>query len=638
MGFLNPLWLLLGVSISVPLILHLLQRHQGPRVVFPAVRYLKRAEREHARRIRLRQLVLLLLRIAALLLLAGAAARPFLRSAGANHAPMAVVIVLDNSMSSALVKGDRRVLDELKDRALETLQRAGPDDRFWLLRAGAAWEPALPGDARTIALRVRETQPTASRSNLIDAAARARSILAQGSQGRASEIQILSDLQASNMRGTFAGQRNGNMRVVVWNPERKAEPNASINGVVLGGGLPPRAGERSTVVVDIGGNLRDSVNVRLSIDGRTTGAAIATPGSSAVLALPPRAAGLISGEVEIDADALRMDDRRYFVATINAAPRVMLAGSLPFVSQALDVLANAKRITRAASDADVVIAPGGTAATTAPSIVVLAPASPLELPAVNRRLAAAGIDWRYVQRPPADLGLRGTSASDELLRSLANVRVMKPYALTRASRATADTVLLRLEDGSPYAVRGDRARGGRFVLLASSLTPDATTLPTSTAMIPLLDRLTGAWSAPAIPRSEVLPGERVSMPASADEVILPSGARTRVGGGEGFSEANVPGLYRVVSMGKVIGAFVVNPVPAESELRYSRAASLKRALPGVTLIDADNAEAWRKSIFTSRVGKEIWRGLILALLLLLLAEGVVAAGERGAAVQNRQAA
>ena len=143
MGFLNPLWLLLGASVAVPLILHLLQRHQGPRVIFPAVRYLRRAEREHARRIKLRQLLLLLLRIAALLLLAFAAARPFLRSAGVSHEPTAAVIILDNSMSSSLVRGDRRVLDELKARALETLNRAGPDDRFWLLRAGSPWTVPL---------------------------------------------------------------------------------------------------------------------------------------------------------------------------------------------------------------------------------------------------------------------------------------------------------------------------------------------------------------------------------------------------------------------------------------------------------------------------------------------------------------
>src|SRR5690606_21670512 len=201
MGFLVPALLALAAAAVVPIVLHLLQRHQGPRVVFPALRYLRRAEKESARQIRLRQLLLLLLRVAALLLLALAAAQPFIRGAGASHEPSAVAIILDNSLSSGTVSNDRRVLDDLKARALETLERAGPDDRFWLLRAGAPWEPALPGDAETTAARVRETEPTAAASDLAAAVTHAAALLATGAEGRAREIQILSDAQASAFRG-----------------------------------------------------------------------------------------------------------------------------------------------------------------------------------------------------------------------------------------------------------------------------------------------------------------------------------------------------------------------------------------------------------------------------------------------------
>src|SRR5688500_3171529 len=224
MGFLNPLWLLLGAAVAVPLILHLLQRHQGPRVIFPAMRYLRRAEREHARRIKLRQLLLLLLRVAALVLVALAAARPFLRSGGSGHEPTAVVIILDNSMSSGLVSGDRRVLDELKDRALETIARAGPDDRFWLLRAGAPWEPALPGDALMTASRIRSTQPTAASADIVASVERARSILEQGAGGRAREIQVLSDLQLGNLRGQSKAN-DDKTALIVWTPKRPAVGN-----------------------------------------------------------------------------------------------------------------------------------------------------------------------------------------------------------------------------------------------------------------------------------------------------------------------------------------------------------------------------------------------------------------------------
>src|SRR5690554_4558478 len=151
MGFLSPLLLLLGLAVAVPLVLHLFQRQHGPRVVFPALRYLRRAEMENARRIKLRQLLLLALRLAALVLIALAAARPFVRAVGDGHLPTAAVIILDNSMSTGLVDGERRVFDALQARALEALAQAGPDDRFWLIRAAQPWEPAVPGGAEATA-------------------------------------------------------------------------------------------------------------------------------------------------------------------------------------------------------------------------------------------------------------------------------------------------------------------------------------------------------------------------------------------------------------------------------------------------------------------------------------------------------
>src|SRR5688572_27556644 len=261
MGLLNPLLLLLGAAAAVPLLLHLLQRHQGPRFVFPALRYLRRAEKESARRIRLRQILLMLLRMVAILLIAFAAARPFWRAGGVGHSPTAVVIILDNSMSSGAIDGETRVLDQLKERALEMLAAAGPDDRFWLLRAGAPEEPALVGDASTTILRVRETEPTVARADLAQAITHARALLAAGAEGRATEIHLLSDLQISNF--TASVRATSGTPLVVWHPDADAPRNRAIAAVEVGGGLSPIAGQRTNVTSAIIGADDDAANVRL---------------------------------------------------------------------------------------------------------------------------------------------------------------------------------------------------------------------------------------------------------------------------------------------------------------------------------------------------------------------------------------
>ena len=77
MSFLAPFYLLLAGAAAVPLLLHLLRRHIATRVDFPAARYLARAEQEHSRSLRLRNLLLMLLRVLLVLALTMAAARPF---------------------------------------------------------------------------------------------------------------------------------------------------------------------------------------------------------------------------------------------------------------------------------------------------------------------------------------------------------------------------------------------------------------------------------------------------------------------------------------------------------------------------------------------------------------------------------
>ncbi|HEY4130242.1 MAG TPA: BatA domain-containing protein, partial [Gemmatimonadaceae bacterium] len=100
MSFLAPWFLALAGAVAVPLLIHLMRRRIGARIEFPAARYLARAEREHSRTLRIRNLLLMLLRVLAILAIAIAAARPVARWIGSGHAPTALAIVVDNSMSS----------------------------------------------------------------------------------------------------------------------------------------------------------------------------------------------------------------------------------------------------------------------------------------------------------------------------------------------------------------------------------------------------------------------------------------------------------------------------------------------------------------------------------------------------------
>src|SRR5688500_15557811 len=153
-SFLFPAALALAAAAIIPLLIHLWRRRLGARIDFPAARYLARAEREHSRRLRLRNLLLMIARVAAVVMLAIAAARPMTNVGSVGHAPTALAIVLDNSMSSALAAGGTTTLARLTDAARRAIDALDAGDRVWLITAGGRITAGTPADIRAALDRV----------------------------------------------------------------------------------------------------------------------------------------------------------------------------------------------------------------------------------------------------------------------------------------------------------------------------------------------------------------------------------------------------------------------------------------------------------------------------------------------------
>jgi hypothetical protein len=207
------------------------------------------------------------------------------------------------------------------------------------------------------------------------------------------------------------------------------------------------------------------------------------------------------------------------------------------------------------------------------------------------------------------------------------VRLRQVYPLAAHDVGPADSVLLRLADGTPWAVRGTRQVGGAYILLASPLTAEASTLPTSAAMLPLMDRLTGGWAAVEPPRMDAPPGSGILLPETADAVERPDGTRDAVAAGVTYQLGTEPGVYRIVRGDSILAAYAVNPAAAADLSRLDRR-SLAQRLPGWTMHVTTDAAAFGRAAFRERLGRELWRPLLLALLALLALETVIAAAGR----------
>lgn len=98
-SFLSPLFLVGAIAAAIPILLHLFHRKTEVVIDFPAVRLLTRAPVQQHRRRRLRELILLALRVVALVLLALSFARPYFAGSAAPESAPLTVIALDTSMS-----------------------------------------------------------------------------------------------------------------------------------------------------------------------------------------------------------------------------------------------------------------------------------------------------------------------------------------------------------------------------------------------------------------------------------------------------------------------------------------------------------------------------------------------------------
>ena len=98
MSFLFPAFFIGALAIGVPIILHLWKRDAAPRVAFSDVRLLRQAPVLQTSHRRLRELLLLALRITALLLVVLAFTRPFFDASGLMARDLTVVVI-DRSFS-----------------------------------------------------------------------------------------------------------------------------------------------------------------------------------------------------------------------------------------------------------------------------------------------------------------------------------------------------------------------------------------------------------------------------------------------------------------------------------------------------------------------------------------------------------
>lgn len=591
MSFLQPLWLLLGVGAAVPLVLHLMRRRIHRRVEFPAVAYLARAERENIRQIKMRNMLLMVLRILAVLAFALAAARPLGAFFGSGHVPTALALVLDNSLSTSAVVGDQAVLASLRQAARQGVQQANSADRLWLVTADGQ---VVGGAKEAILDAIDKTDALAGAGDLATAVTRAAGLVSGAGLG-ARQVAIVTDAQASSWRARVV---TGDVPLALLAPRLTTPAN---HGVVLAEARPARWTPGGSVVARTIGT--DSATYRIALGNLRLASGTARGGEELTAHASPAADGWRAGVVELAPDELRGDDARHFAVWVGSAPNVRVdptAGA--FTRTAFDALVQSRRV-----------APGGDVTLGAADAVgklpalLLAPNDPVRLGAANRALERLGVPWRFGPARREETVARGTRFE--------GVKVIQRYTLVAQAGAKADT--LATAGGDAWAVAGDQ-----YVLLGSALEPAATDLPIRAGFVPWLgDMIAQHLAGGASGIVYAAPGANLTLPAAVDALEASDGATTRAAG---LTAAPArPGVYFLKRGPARVGALVVNPEPEESDLRRVELAALRDRLRGRTPVVTTDPAEWSRALFASGSQRPLQLPLLLLAIAFLAAESFV---------------
>lgn len=676
MSFLAPLFLLGLAALAIPVLLHLVQRERKRVVEFPSLMFLRKIPYQSVRRRRIQHWWLLFLRLAALLLIVAAFARPFLRggdvSAAAATGARELVILLDHSYSMGY--GDR--WDRARRAAREAVQGLSAEDRgtLVLFATGAQIEVRASADRGPLISAIDAARVGSGATKFGPALKLAQSVLAESRLPRR-EVLLISDFQKIGWNqdegvhlpeGTtltpvpIADAKTSNLTLSSVNLQRTVFSGQE--RVIVTAGLVNR-GETNV----------DGVEVSLELEGRaiqTERVAVEKGGGAATVTFAPftLTASHTRGSVRSAADALVADNVLHFVVSPgekipvlvvergNAArdaslylTRALAIGSSPIFDVTVTTLdrvgggdfegrrmvvlndvpiaqvALAERIAKFVRDGGgLLFVAGERGAWPAGAADVLPGAFGATIDGASGRGAALGvIDYSHPIFEPFKAPRSGDFSAPRFFRY---------RSLTPAEGAT---VLARFDDGT-VALAERKVDKGRVLVWTSTLDTFWNDLTIKPVFLPFVHRVARHLTAfvetpPWRTVGQVVEPEAVRTPgrkAAARVAVTPSGAQVRLGEDNRTEVVELfeQGFYEIRTQGATAQrppAIAANVDVGESDLTPVDPQELVAAIAGRGgTTAAGGADVTLTAAQTER-RQSLWWYLLVAGVLLLGIENII---------------
>ncbi|WP_406697903.1 BatA domain-containing protein [Singulisphaera sp. Ch08] len=684
MSFLTPLYALGLLAIAGPILFHLIQRKPRGEVPFSSLMFLTPTPPRLTRRSRLDNLLLLLLRAAALTLLAFAFARPFWRQAAnldfGNVERQRIAVVIDTSAS--MRRGN--LWPKAKKLAEDAIAACRPADQLALFAFDGSSRPLLsfhesatldPSRRQAVALaQVERLEPTWGGTQLgqalIDAVAAIEDVADTSEKaGRMPRrIVLISDLQQGSRLEALGGFEWPSDVELDLKTVSDLGTNASLHALADLVETEPAKdtpGRRVGVTNEPGSTREKFQLVRVDSKGVETAKPIdvyVPPGESRVVRLPKPEGDLAPGTLRLKGDAHPFDNTLYSADEHREESTVLYVGK-DEPDDSAGLLYYLERVFHNTPRRSVTIR-------TASPAVALTLESPRSVPLVILTSETTAENARklhaYEQAGGTVLNVVTTAGKAETLATLLDVAPWEieegtvkrdlmlgeiafdhpifsalaaaqyndftkihfwKYRRISTDKLKDSRVLARFENGDPAIVEQGVGKGS-VIVLASGWNPNDSQLARSSKFVPLMAAILERREARPATQGNHLVHDPVSLPVTEGAakglvVRTPGGGTVATAPGSTlFSETDRPGVYTIET---TAGArdFAVNLDPMESKTTPLNVETLEQF--GCRLANQSNATVDRDHLRQMQNAElegrqKLWRWLILTAIGILIVE------------------
>lgn len=672
MIFLNPTVLLGLLAAGIPILIHLLNLRKLKKIEFSTLAFLKELQKTKIRKIKLKQWILLALRVLIIIFLVLSFARPTLESvditAATSKAKTSSVFILDDSYSMSLINDNGSNFNKSKEIISTLLKDLQEGDEALIIQTTNPFEKnELTSNRTLLETELDLVEISKGKNRLPESINEALKYLSQ-SQNLNKEIYLFTDLQQNNIDNDFEFeiQNVSDARIYIFNFVNSDKGNLGITEFSLNNQLieKDKPISFSSVIANSSQKNVESI-ASLFINGKRSAQKSLSiqPGESELINFETTLTedGLINAELTIEDDDIIEDNEAFLSLLVPEAIKVLLIydnqSDAAFIESALqnDITKNKIELSKYSSDnvfssliseSDVVIYIGEKIKTAelinseSRKNLILFPPSNSNQNSYNGFLSRINLPNRFNKIELRDNTIQfdeidfkhpifGGLFNEDEKPSVNSPSITKYY---KSSSNLNGKRIISLIDKSPLIYESSNEN---FTMINFNLSPvlSWSDFPLKSLFAPIIIRSIFYLSSSEVLQQSINSMEEIAFEknqfrSNIISVLKPSGKRDIIssdslntGNRYNYSKTDETGIYKVYDNNNLTTSFSVNHYNEESNLAWSNEESFTNFINNVSdnIIFLNSNDNFKEKINKTRFGTELWRFfLILALIAAIL--------------------